>query len=344
MQMRGNLLLLTAAFLWGTTFVAQQVGMDELGPFTYAAARFMLGILFLLGLWHMDSPKRRSRIKRGLHHSGWLAGLGSGVFLFAASSLQQVALQFTSVGKTSFITALYIVLVPLGAALFRLGKVYAVNWLGALLSVCGLYFLTIQLSTAGVATILQDLAPVMILVVSCLTGHRKPKVRELIAIFLALAGVTLITTHGDLTPAVSIYALLTGILSAFCVTIYNVVPGRLMKQYPVLLLQGWAFLMGSIVIGLIFHPWTYHYVPSAMGLFGIAFVVLVGNVLAFPCYMLGVKIIGPEKGVLYGFAEPLTAALIATFLLHSPFTIWDALGFAAVFGMLVLISIKEKDA
>ncbi len=144
MQMRGNLLLLTAAFLWGTTFVAQQVGMDELGPFTYAAARFLLGILFLFGLWHMDSPKRRSRIKRGLHHSGWLAGLGSGVFLFAASSLQQVALQFTSVGKTSFITALYIVLVPLGAALFRLGKVYAVNWLGALLSVCGLYFLTIQ--------------------------------------------------------------------------------------------------------------------------------------------------------------------------------------------------------
>lgn len=207
-----------------------------------------------------------------------------------------------------------------------------------------LYFLTIQLSTAGVATILQDLAPVMILVVSCLTGHRKPKVRELIAIFLALAGVTLITTHGDLTPAVSIYALLTGILSAFCVTIYNVVPGRLMKQYPVLLLQGWAFLMGSIVIGLIFHPWTYHYVPSAMGLFGIAFVVLVGNVLAFPCYMMGVKIIGPEKGVLYGFAEPLTAALIATFLLHSPFTIWDAFGFAAVFGMMVLISIKEKDA
>ena len=144
MQMRGNLLLLTAAFLWGTTFVAQQVGMDELGPFTYAAARFLLGIIFLFGLWHMDSPKRRSRIKRGLHHSGWLAGLGSGVFLFAASSLQQVALQFTSVGKTSFITALYIVLVPLGAALFRLGKVYAVNWLGALLAVCGLYFLTIQ--------------------------------------------------------------------------------------------------------------------------------------------------------------------------------------------------------
>jgi len=144
MQMRGNLLLLTAAFIWGTTFVAQQVGMEELGPFTYAAARFLLGILFLFGLWRMDSPKRRSKKERGLHHSGWLAGLGPGIFLFAASSFQQVALQFTSVGKTSFITALYIVLVPLGAALFKLGKVYAVNWLGALLAVCGLYFLTIQ--------------------------------------------------------------------------------------------------------------------------------------------------------------------------------------------------------
>ena len=144
MQMRGNILLLITAFIWGTAFVAQQVGMDELGPFTYAASRFLLGLIFLWGLWLMDGKKRSSRKAHGLHHPGWKAGLMAGMLLFIASSLQQVALQFTTVGKTSFITALYIVLVPLGAALFRLGKVYAVNWIGAVLAVCGLYLLTIQ--------------------------------------------------------------------------------------------------------------------------------------------------------------------------------------------------------
>ena len=144
MKTRGNILLLITALIWGTAFVAQQVGMEELGPFSYASARFFLGTLFLWGLWLMDSRKRSSRREKGLHHSGWRAGLAAGFFLFLASSLQQVALQFTTVGKTSFITALYIVLVPLGAALFRLGKVYAVNWIGALLTVSGLYLLTIQ--------------------------------------------------------------------------------------------------------------------------------------------------------------------------------------------------------
>ena len=205
-----------------------------------------------------------------------------------------------------------------------------------------LYFLTIQLSSAGIATILQDLSPIIILMISCLSGRRLPRITEIIAIALALIGVFLITTHGNLRLSISVYAILTGVLSAVCVTIYNVVPTRLMKSYPVLLLQGWAFIMGCVFLGIIFHPWTYHYVPSAMGLFGILFVVVVGNVIAFPCYLKGVHLIGPEKSILWGFSEPLTAALIAVWILGNPFTIWDGIGFAAIFGMLVLISCEEN--
>ncbi|MDD5940437.1 MAG: DMT family transporter [Lachnospiraceae bacterium] len=205
-----------------------------------------------------------------------------------------------------------------------------------------LYFLTIQLSTAGVGTILQDFSPIMILLYTCVQKRRRPTARQLSAITLALAGVALITTHGDFTTlSVSPAALVTGILSAVCVTIYNVTPGDLMDRYSVLLLQAWAFLMGSAAILLIFRPWTFHYVPSAMGCFGVFFVVVVGNVLAFPLYIQGVKLIGPEKGILYGFSEPLTAAFLGTVLLGSPFTGWDALGFALVFLMLFLISGKK---
>lgn len=204
-----------------------------------------------------------------------------------------------------------------------------------------LYFLTIQLSTAGIGTILQDLSPIMILAVTCIMQRRAPVLREVSAILLALAGVFLITTHGSFTDfAVPPAALLTGVLCAVCVTVYNMVPVRLIKKYPVYLLQGWSFLIGSILIALIFQSWTIEYTPNLMGLFGIAFVVIVGNVLAFTLYMLGVKYIGPDKAILYGFAEPICAAVIGVLFLGSPFTMWDLVGFAAVFGMLALISRK----
>ena len=67
-------------------------------------------------------------------------------------------------------------------------------------------------------------------------------------------------------------------------------------------------------------------------------VVCVGNLLAFCCYMQGVKLIGPQRSSLYSFAEPATAALISTLALGSPFTVWDALGFGCIFVMLVLLS------
>ena len=81
-----------------------------------------------------------------------------------------------------------------------------------------------------------------------------------------------------------------------------------------------------------------------MGWFGVGFVVIVGNVLAFPLYIQGIKYIGPEKGSLYGFSEPVTAAIISTTVLGSTFTYADAVGFASIFLMLVLISLSEKKA
>ncbi|MCH3972290.1 MAG: DMT family transporter [Oscillospiraceae bacterium] len=207
-------------------------------------------------------------------------------------------------------------------------------------SVCQfLYFLTIQLSSAGTATILQDLSPIMILLCGCVSARRFPRAFEWVSIVLALSGVLLLTTHGSLGSfAVSPAALLTGVLSAVCVTIYNVEPKRLLRQFPVAVLQAWAFLMGGVLFSLAFRPWSFGYVPNFKGLLGIVFVVVVGNILAFMSFMSGVKLIGPERSILYGFSEPITAALISTLVLGSSFTLWDAVGFAAVFAMLVLIS------
>ena len=171
-------------------------------------------------------------------------------------------------------------------------------------------------------------------------------IRDRFSIVLALGGVFMLTTHGSLTNmAVSPAALVVGIISAFCVVIYTIWPQNLQKQYPTPMLQGWAFLMGGTFFALVFRPWRVNYVPNAAGIAGIAAVVLIGNVLAFSCYMSGVKYIGPQKSSLFSFAEPVTAAIISTLVLGSPFTVWDAIGFVCIFLMLVLLFISnEKQA
>ena len=142
MQIKGTLMLLGAAFFWGTTFVAQLEGMDGLGPFSYAAARYLTGFLSLLVILIFTRKSRAVERRKKNYQRGFLIGLIIGVILFIASSMQQIALQYSTAGKAAFITCLYIVFVPLGAKF--LGKIIRrENWLGAGLAIVGLYLLAV---------------------------------------------------------------------------------------------------------------------------------------------------------------------------------------------------------
>ncbi len=142
MQIRGTLMLLAASFFWGTTFVAQLAGMDGLGPFSYAATRYFMGFLSLLAVLLYTRKSRLKERRQKNYRRGFLIGLIIGVVLFIASSMQQVALQYSTAGKAAFITCLYIVFVPLGAKF--LGKIIRrENWLGAGLAIVGLYLLAV---------------------------------------------------------------------------------------------------------------------------------------------------------------------------------------------------------
>lgn len=134
-------MLLAASFFWGTTFVAQILGMDGLGPYTYAAARFALGVLFIGALWFLYRDKRAEQRRVGTFRSGFRAGIPVGLAMFVGVTLQQVALLYTTAGKTAFITTVYIVLVPLAAVLLG-QRVRAVQWGGAVLAFAGVYFLS----------------------------------------------------------------------------------------------------------------------------------------------------------------------------------------------------------
>ena len=134
-------MLLAASFFWGTTFVAQILGMEGLGPYTYAAARFALGVLFIGALWFLYRDKRAEQKRAGIFRSGFRAGIPVGLAMFVGVTLQQVALLYTTAGKTAFITTVYIVLVPLVAVLLG-QRVRAEQWGGAVLAFAGVYFLS----------------------------------------------------------------------------------------------------------------------------------------------------------------------------------------------------------
>lgn len=142
MQIKGTLMLLGAAFFWGTTFVAQLAGMDGLGPFSYASARYLTGFLSLIAVAIFTRKSRAVERRKKNYQRGFLIGLLIGLVLFIASSMQQIALQYSTAGKAAFITCLYIVFVPLGAKF--LGKIIRrENWLGAGFAIVGLYLLAI---------------------------------------------------------------------------------------------------------------------------------------------------------------------------------------------------------
>jgi len=139
-----SLLLLTAV-IWGLAFVAQRIGMDHVGPFTYNAVRFALGSLVLLPFvvarrrpW-APPPGAAGRAPR---IGAIPAGLIAGAVLVFGASLQQIGLVSTTAGKAGFITGLYVVLVPLSGLLWA-QRTGVTAWLGAVLCVVGLFFLSV---------------------------------------------------------------------------------------------------------------------------------------------------------------------------------------------------------
>lgn len=130
----GSFLLLITAIVWGFCFVVQRSCLDYVGAFTYGAARFLLGGLALIPL-ALARPCEKQKRRKSL-----LAGLPCGLALFAGTSLQQLGLKTVSAGKAGFLSAMYIVLVPV-LGLFIGQKVKARVWISAALGAVGLYLL-----------------------------------------------------------------------------------------------------------------------------------------------------------------------------------------------------------
>jgi drug/metabolite transporter (DMT)-like permease len=142
---RADFLLMLAAIIWGSAFVAQRVGMNYVGPLTFNGVRFALGAIFLLPLTRWGDPKPKVELGLVEPIRAWPAVWGGalvGLVLFVAATLQQVGLVYTTAGKAGFITGLYVIIVPL-LGLFLGHRPGWGGWLGACLATIGLYLLSV---------------------------------------------------------------------------------------------------------------------------------------------------------------------------------------------------------
>lgn len=147
---KNTFLLFLTAFIWGVAFVAQSVGMDYVGPWTFNASRFIIGAVFLIPcIAFLDGLKKKEAAASGTSSEEsapqdkktlLIGGLCCGIAIAVASTLQQYGISMTTVGKAGFITALYIVIVPI-LGIFLKKKPRLLIWVSVVLALAGLYFL-----------------------------------------------------------------------------------------------------------------------------------------------------------------------------------------------------------
>lgn len=143
-QFKGSIALLSATVIWGFAFIAQSVGMDLIGPFTFQMTRCLLAVVFLIPLafvFDIGKCSLKESLAKWKNPRLWKASICCGLALFIAASLQQVGLVYTDAGKAGFITAMYIVMTPV-VGLFRGRKVPKVTVFSVALAVIGLYLIS----------------------------------------------------------------------------------------------------------------------------------------------------------------------------------------------------------
>lgn len=175
-QMKGNIMLMLTAIIWGTAFVAQKAGMDQVSPIAFNGIRTLVGALALIPVILIMSRKKEK--KPPLDKTLLIGGVCCGLALCAAGNVQQIGLYYTTVSHTGFITALYVVIVPL-MGLFIGKKVTPVMWCCVAASAIGLYLLCIPPSGFGqinVGDIIVFICAVCFAIHILVIDHFSPKV------------------------------------------------------------------------------------------------------------------------------------------------------------------------
>ena len=207
------------------------------------------------------------------------------------------------------------------------------------------YLMAISYTNSGTATILQYVGPVLIMVVSCFIEKRLPNKKEITALILVMIGVWLLATHGDFNSLyITPKGLLWGLLSAVACVFYTMMPVRLIKKYGSIPVVGTGMLFGGMGLTLFNRFQGGPEVYDQRYLTYIAVIVILGTVIPYTAYLLGISLCGAVKGSMIASIEPVSATVCMVLWLGESFYAIDLAGFICIFLTVFLLAKHEGEA
>ncbi|MEK4060915.1 MULTISPECIES: DMT family transporter [unclassified Paenibacillus] len=213
-----------------------------------------------------------------------------------------------------------------------------------MLSVQYTYMASIKSGNAAVATLLQCLAPIMIIIYLILRKHIVLTRNDLVTICLALIGCFFLLTNGSISQlSVPKISIVWGLLSGIALAFYTLYAIPLLKQYDSLVIVGWAMIIGGFGLSFIHPPWQSDFKNWTLETYlYLIFVILFGTMIAFWFYIESLKSLSAKETSLLGSLEPLAAILTTVFWLKEPFGFFQWIGTACIIGLILLLTLKKK--
>lgn len=205
------------------------------------------------------------------------------------------------------------------------------------------YMASIEHGNAAVATLLQYLAPVMIIIYLLLRKQSVLTREDMLTVSLALFGSFFLLTNGSLSQlSVPPLAITWGILSGVALAFYTLYAIPLLKQFDSLVIVGWAMIIGGFALSFIHPPWQVDMSSFTLETyFYLIFVIIFGTMIAFWFYIESLQSLAPKESSLLGSVEPLAAVLTTVFWLKEPFGIYQWLGTLFIMMMIVMLALNK---
>ena len=205
------------------------------------------------------------------------------------------------------------------------------------------FFLSVYYGDAATATVLQSLGPAIIVVLMSIFSKRWPSRVEFVAIVLALLGVFLLVTNGDINHLkINPRALYWGIISAFGLVGYTLIPKPLLHQTPPLVIVGWGLLIGGLVANFIHPVWHISRTVDLQDIWIVLAIVLFGTLIPYALYVMSLAGLKPSSASLLGTIEPLVATTLSVTLLGTHLRSLQLIGILLILSTILLISLPLK--
>lgn len=205
------------------------------------------------------------------------------------------------------------------------------------------YFLSINYCNAGLASAIQQTAPVFVLVFVLFKEHRLPRLSELLVLILVIFGSFMIATNGDINSlSITPLALICGLISALTAALYIILPGKLINSYGTCETTGWGMIIGGLLVAPICKLWMFPATISVATALGLFYIIVPGSVIAFAVFLYGTTLIDPVKAGVYNLFEPVVATFASLIFLHQAFTTGDYIGIASILIGIAFLTVSKK--